>query len=188
MKPKVYVAIALMLSILVAGLILILGLSKSTLLPIYLIIFFAIIIVLFIFSARESLQDNAVTIGIVLMLIALSATLYLTNLKTYYDIVNTYSNPDSAPEIKLLQSQNDYYYAYANYLNQSILVYQDRIKQLEAQLSELQKLELANQLATANQQTNIASASTQVQTAVTNPTETSYISSAVQEQNEGQDE
>jgi hypothetical protein len=183
MKPKIFVGIAIMLSILVAGLILVLGFSSDAILPVSLLIFLLAFSALTIYVARGSLEGKVFIAIAMLTLLALSTTFYLTSLKTYHEVVNTYGTLDSSPEIQLIQSQNDYYLAYADYLNHIISEYQARSKTLEAQLNILQKLELAQQ------QANIAPPTpTITPVPVTNPPETSYITYPVQESNEGNDE
>jgi len=56
-------------------------------------------------------------------------------MKTYYDVVNKYGTPDNSPEIRLMQSQIDYYTAYASYLNQTILQYQSQSAIMENKLA-----------------------------------------------------
>jgi hypothetical protein len=142
MKPKVFVAIALMLSLLVVGIILIYGYSSNTLLPVYLFSFLILFFAITVFITRKPLEDKIFLASIIFIIIAISATLFLTNLKMYYDIVNEYGNPDTSTEISLMQEENEYYSAYANYLGQRVVEYQTQSKLLESQLTELKKLEL----------------------------------------------
>jgi hypothetical protein len=139
MKPKVFVAIALMLSLLVVGIILIYGYSSNTLLPVYLFSFLILFFAITVFI-RKPLEDKIFLASIIFIIIAISATLFLTNLKMYYDIVNEYGNPDTSTEISLMQEENEYYSAYANYLGQRVVEYQTQSKLLESQLTELKKL------------------------------------------------
>jgi hypothetical protein len=147
MKPKTFVAIALMLSSLVAGLIVVLGYASRKFLPVDLLIFLSIFCAITIFITRNMLEDKVFTASVILMLVAISATFYLTNLKTYYDVVNEYGNPESSPEISLMEAENTYYSAYAQYLVQSTLLYQDQSKAMKAKLTELQRLQLEQALA-----------------------------------------
>jgi hypothetical protein len=171
MKPKIYVAIALILSILVAGVILLLGLSNKSLLPAYLLLFILTIFAISVIILRDMMQNKLVIASIVLVLIAISATFYLTNLRTYHDIVKEYGNSANSPEITLMQSENDYYSAYADYLNQMITQYQDQNKMLETKLAELEKLKLAQIQA---QQQQMATPVIEPITEII-PPETSYI-------------
>jgi uncharacterized protein involved in propanediol utilization len=140
MKPKVFVGIALMLSILVAGLILIFGFVSTVMLPVYLLSFLLIFFAIAIISMRTSLEDKILITSVILILLSISATMFLTNLRTYYDVANEYSNPESVPEIQLLQLENQYYSEYANYLNLKVSEYQMQIKAEETQLAVLDKL------------------------------------------------
>jgi len=140
MKPKTYVAIALMTAALAAGLIIIVGLSSMRLLPVYLLsfllIYFTACIVMARKSLKEKLKDKNIIFAacIILAMLAISATFFLTNLKTYYDAVNT----DSL-QLSQMQSQNDYYAKYITYLDQKIMIYQNQTKVMENKLAELQK-------------------------------------------------
>jgi len=142
MKPKIYAGIALMLALLVAGMILILGLARDALLPIYLLIFFLIYSAIGIFAMRKSLDDKIFAACIIMVIISISGTFYLTSLKSYHQVINLYGNPDNSPEISLMQAENTYYSVYADYLNQIVLQYQSNNKILENQLTQLKQLKL----------------------------------------------
>jgi hypothetical protein len=182
MKPKTYVAIALMLSILVAGIILITGLSGEVLLPVYLLIFFLIYSAIVIIISQKQLEDNIFAACILLVFLSISATFFLISIKTYNDVVNEFGNPDNSPEISLMQTENNYYSIYADYLNQIILQYQSNNKIIENQLVQLKQLRLdqAMQLAIkqtqepASQQTSFDNGTQQV---IIVP-ETSYMTSS----------
>ena len=195
MRPKTYVAIGLIVSILVFGLIIISGISTKTLLPIFLLSFLMIFFASCIFIFRKSLDNNILAVSILLLLIAISATIFLTSLKTYYDVVNVYGTPDNAPDIGKIQSEINYYSAYANYLNQLITVYQNRTKTMEDQLTALERLQQTNQ-ANVNQniipQSTILNATPQI---VDNSTinqistpESSYIPNTQRRDREGYDD
>jgi hypothetical protein len=182
MKPKTYFAIALMLSILVAGIILITGLSGEVLLPVYLLIFFLIYSAIVIIISQKQLEDNIFAACILLVFLSISATFFLISIKTYNDVVNEFGNPDNSPEISLMQTENNYYSIYADYLNQIILQYQSNNKIIENQLVQLKQLRLdqAMQLAIkqtqepASQQTSFDNGTQQV---IIVP-ETSYMTSS----------
>lgn len=142
MRPKTFVAVALILSILAVGIIIILGHSNTTLLPIYLLSFLLLFFGASIFFARDLLKGRIIASIVILTLVSLSAVLFLTNFRTYQDAVNEYGNPENSTEISAMQSEIEYYSAYADYLNQRILSYQEQSKVMEAQLEELNRLEL----------------------------------------------
>jgi len=142
MKPKVYVLIALLLSVIVAGLILILGLVSRKLLPLYLIIFLLIIFIYGIFLIKKTLTDKVFIIGIILLvMLAISLTLFLTNLKTYYDVTSNYGNLENT-DFKQMQSETEYYLAYAEYLKQELNNYQSQSRIMELNLANLKQIEL----------------------------------------------
>jgi hypothetical protein len=142
MKPKIFVAVALMLSVLVAGLILIFGYSSNVILPVYLLAFLLIFSAMNIYVLRNSLTDKIIMTSILLILLSISATLFLTNLKVYHEIINKYASPEQSSEISLMQSQNEYYSVYTSYLNQEISAYQNQTKIMENKLEELKRLQL----------------------------------------------
>jgi len=139
MKPKTYVAIALMLSVLVAGTIIVLGLSSRVLLPIYLVLFFIAFFAVGVFITRKLLEDKIFITCIMLLILAISAASFLVSLKTYHEIINTYGNPDSSPEISLMQTENTYYSTYADYLTQRIALNQEQYNVLKNKLLQEQQ-------------------------------------------------
>jgi len=142
MKPKIYVAIALMLALLVAGVIIILGISTSALLSVYLLLFFLIYSAIAIISMRKVLENKIFAACIILILLSISATFFLTSLKSYNVALKVYGDANNAPEISLMQTENTYYSVYADYLNQIVLQYQSNNKILENQLTQLKQLRL----------------------------------------------
>ena len=143
MKPKLFVLIALMLSILVAGIILILGYATRNLLPLYLLVFMLIFFAVNIFLLKNDLTNRIIIIGsIILVLIVISSTLFLTSLKTYYDVVNEYGNFENSVELNQMQLENDYYLAYAEYLDQRISEYKNQSKLMENQLAQLKNISM----------------------------------------------
>jgi hypothetical protein len=142
MKPKIFVAIALMLSILVAGLIIIVGFSSKVLLPIYLLLFLLVFFAIGIYVMRDLLTDKIIIAGIIVVILSISVALFMTNLKNYYDATSEYTNPQASSEINLMQSQNDYYLAYAEYLGQRISEYQNQTSMMENKLKEMKRLRL----------------------------------------------
>jgi flagellar biosynthesis protein FliP len=142
MKPRIYVAIGLMITSLVAGLIMILGLSSNTLLPIYMMLFLMAYSAMIVFMMRDSLGQNMFAACIILVILAISATFFLMNLKTYHQILNDYGNPDTSAELSLMQTENTYYTAYAEYLFQRVLEYQNQSIIISNNLAELEKLRL----------------------------------------------
>ncbi|MGV8086944.1 MAG: hypothetical protein ACP5N1_04905 [Candidatus Woesearchaeota archaeon] len=142
MKPKIFVLIALMLSLLAIGIILIVGYANSTLLPLYLIIFLLAFFALNMFFLKDNFTEKTLIIaGIILVLLTISSTLLLTNLKTYYDVSSQYDFENSEEFIQT-QLDTDYYLAYANYLNERVIEYNNKTKLMENQLAELKKIEL----------------------------------------------
>lgn len=143
MKPKVFVLISLMLSILVAGLILILGYASDTLLPLYLVAFLIVFVIVTMLLLKSLFTDKMFVVMIImLILLAMSLALLLTNLKNYYDVVNFYEDSNNLDELNQMQSQIDYNLAYVDYLNQEIIAYKAQSKSMQDQLTGLKRLQL----------------------------------------------
>ena len=140
MKPKLFVGMSIMFAILVAGIILVLGLSSHTMLPVYLLSFFLAFFAVCTFLIREALGEKILVASVILVLLAISTTMFLVNLKMYHEVLNEYGNPSTTPEIELMQLQNQYYLEYANYLNIKVSEYQMKIAAEQVQLIELNKL------------------------------------------------
>jgi len=177
-EPKIYVAAALMIAILVAGLIIITGLSSSASLFTYLVSFLLIYSSACIYIARNILGNKIILASILLFILALSIVFFLSSYRAYQDISGKYNN---SAEISLMQSQNDYYMTYANYLNQSIMMYQNQTRAMENQLAELQRLK-ASQAQQTKQDVFIPSAPQ-----ITVP-ETSYINYSTKGREDGNDD
>jgi glucan phosphoethanolaminetransferase (alkaline phosphatase superfamily) len=142
MKPKVFVLIASILFILVTGLILILGYSSKILLPIFLFIFLVLFFATIIFLIKNTLTYKTLILSsILLILFTISIAMLLTNFKTYTDIVKEYQVTDNA-ELSMMQSENDYYLSYADYLNQKISEYKTQSALMNNNLAKLKAIEL----------------------------------------------
>ena len=91
---------------------------------------------------RKVLENKIFAACIILILLSISATFFLTSLKSYNVALKVYGDANNAPEISLMQSENTYYSVYADYLNQIVLQYQSNNKILENQLTQLKQLRL----------------------------------------------
>ena len=185
MKQQIYVAIALMLAILVAGEIIITGSSGIRFLPVYILSFLLIFFAATIFIARSLLEDRILAVSIILVFVAISATLLVTDVKTYYDAVNMYGAIENSSEIVQMRSQNAYYEAYVNYLNQTIMQYQNQTGIMELKLAELERLKSEQAQVGNDAVQNITS---QVIIPQSTPPETSYITYSEPRQGERNDD
>lgn len=135
MTLKTNMAISLWLFVFLVGTIVLFGFATAFFPWFY--FFFILIFLSLIVISIKSLEKNTKILALLLVvLVALSATFFASNLKVYFDTTSEFTNSNLA-QINSLIAQNEYYVSYLNYTSNEIKNLQSINQQLQQKLNNL---------------------------------------------------
>jgi hypothetical protein len=141
MKAKIFVGIALILTIFLAGSVIIFGLSQ---LPTFTYLYFSFVLLCFVllaYSLRKIFVNKSglVILAIAIILMTLAAAFFAQSAKSYLDKNQRFtdSNQELISQIDNLKKTNDYYISYISFLNNAIVSSQENSLNLQAQIDQL---------------------------------------------------
>lgn len=144
MKLKIFLALALIISIFSASTILLIGLLKSSVFPYIYFIFILIFLVISLVSIKSIFPEKTnISLALILIIfIALSISFFGTNLKIYSDKYQESVNKNStlASEINTLVQSNAYYQTYITFLNNEISKTKNDAKTIQAEINQINSL------------------------------------------------
>lgn len=142
MKLKSLIGIIILLFTIIIGSILLVGMTSSDNFKLYYFIFIILIMLILVFSARVIFDKKYDIIYFIFIgiLVCLSLTYFLANMKTYYEITPNTEQLENelkqAEEINAILEENYKYYNYIDYQNQLIEQTNQNIADLEEQVDE----------------------------------------------------